>query len=85
MLEFPFWRWILNGIGLVDKSISELVTNGENGHLFKDSDELAKRLISTMNDFPKSLVCLQNGVEDYHSQLGWEECWNRDLLPLLEN
>jgi hypothetical protein len=55
-----------------------------NGHIFKDSKQLSDLLISIVNDFPSSLANLQDGVEDYNKKLGWEDCWNRDLLPYLE-
>jgi hypothetical protein len=73
----------LIGILIFIASISELVQDGVNGHLFQDSAELSKLLVSMLNNFPSSVGKLQNGIENYNKQLGWEDCWNRDLLPYL--
>ncbi|XP_013856060.1 chitobiosyldiphosphodolichol beta-mannosyltransferase [Austrofundulus limnaeus] len=65
--------------------LPELVKDGENGLIFRDSTELAAQLQSLLSDFPSPEGRLGSFRRNLRSSRGqcWEENWEQKVLPLL--
>ncbi|KAJ3339224.1 hypothetical protein HDU91_001057 [Kappamyces sp. JEL0680] len=69
-------------------SIAELVKDGVNGRIFRDAHELADQLSELLEDLDgeaSPLVSLRTGVQDWRDAGGWEENWDRNMIPLIRN
>ncbi|CAL1291305.1 unnamed protein product [Larinioides sclopetarius] len=65
--------------------IEELVKDGVNGTIFKDSQQLSKQLQKFFSAFPQKHTELSMFRENLErtSSLRWEENWNHTVAPLL--
>ncbi|GBM71430.1 Chitobiosyldiphosphodolichol beta-mannosyltransferase [Araneus ventricosus] len=65
--------------------IEELVKDGVNGTIFKDSQQLSKQLQKFFSAFPQKHTELSTFHENLEgtSSLRWEENWNHTVAPLL--
>jgi len=70
-------------------ALPELVKDGENGLVFKNSEQLAEILVSWFQDFPgfpgssRHRGFRENLAE--FRQLGWKENWNKVALPIFKD
>ncbi|XP_032768616.1 chitobiosyldiphosphodolichol beta-mannosyltransferase [Rattus rattus] len=67
------------------KCLHELVRHGENGLVFKDSEELATQLQMLFSKFPDpagKLSQFRKRLQE-SEQLRWDESWQQTVLPLL--
>jgi len=71
------------------KCLNELVLDGKNGLIFKNSKELTAHLTTTLTSFPNSarLSSLRSYlVPERHSEWGWgswSQNWDRELRPVV--
>ncbi|MBN3303900.1 ALG1 mannosyltransferase, partial [Amia calva] len=65
--------------------LHELVKHGENGLIFKDSQELAEQLKTLLADFPSTQSQLHSFRRHLREsgQQRWHESWTQTVLPLL--
>ncbi|KAF8768301.1 Chitobiosyldiphosphodolichol like protein [Argiope bruennichi] len=65
--------------------IEELVKDGVNGTIFKDSQQLSKQLQKFFSGFPQKHTQLSTFHENLEgtSSLRWNENWNHTVAPLL--
>ncbi|XP_049874252.1 chitobiosyldiphosphodolichol beta-mannosyltransferase [Pectinophora gossypiella] len=72
------------------KTLGELVQNDVNGFTFKNSDELAKMLVTWFEDFPYNdaqnqiVVRIREELVNFR-RLRWEENWDRRIKPFFES
>lgn len=67
--------------------LNELVKDGYNGVVFKDSEGLCNKLCSLLEGFPKNqqnLVYLKNNLMEY-SRSSWAKNWNQHVLPIFHS
>ena len=90
-LDLPMKVVDMFGCGLpvcaVDfKCLHELVQHERNGMVFRDADQLHEQLCQLLKGFPHSCSELNKLRENVlqHSKLRWEECWQRDVLPVFQ-
>ncbi|KAM5227908.1 chitobiosyldiphosphodolichol beta-mannosyltransferase [Ctenodactylus gundi] len=67
------------------KCLHELVKHGENGLVFKDSEELAAQLQMLFSKFPDPTGKLNQFRKNLRQseQPRWDESWRRTVLPLI--
>lgn len=70
-------------------SLSELVKDGENGHMFENSEELCEQIITWFKDFPsnteqnKIASQFRNNLKTFQ-QVRWDSNWNSRAKPLFD-
>ncbi|XP_040919068.1 chitobiosyldiphosphodolichol beta-mannosyltransferase [Toxotes jaculatrix] len=65
--------------------LHELVKHGENGLIFRDSQELAEQLKSLLSEFPSSegrLGLFRRNLRTSRGQR-WDDNWDQNVLPLI--
>eukprot|EP00092_Neocalanus_flemingeri_P007246 GFUD01007826.1.p1 GENE.GFUD01007826.1~~GFUD01007826.1.p1 ORF type:complete len:445 (-),score=151.04 GFUD01007826.1:63-1397(-) len=68
------------------EALSELVKDGENGRIFKDSEELFKIIRDWFEDFPSSKEdheLFRENLKEFRS-FGWNENWNSVALNVFK-
>lgn len=69
-------------------SIHELVRNGENGLLFKTSQQLSEHLLNIFENFPEEnqkLISFRNHLKQNFLKIRWNQSWNENALNVFQN
>lgn len=65
-------------------AITELINNGLNGIIFKDSQELAMHLTRLLSQFPHNQDELKRMRQNITEIERWDPYWERECLPLVQ-
>ena len=65
-------------------AITELISNGLNGIIFKDSQELAMHLTRLLSQFPRNQDELKRMRHQILEIEKWDSYWDRECAPIVQ-
>ena len=65
-------------------AITELISNGLNGIIFKDAQELAMHLTRLLSQFPHNQDELKRMRQQISEIEKWDSYWDRECAPLVQ-